>query len=127
LSPHNDEIQNNWLEDERLDDNESGHTTDEETAKYSLPSTYPEAGDACRDDSSCDPPSFYYPINIFLNEFDGRCTADCTQEGRHYVNPSDFENYDPNLVLDWPESSTGRLMLTDFFPCFDGEGENCGL
>jgi hypothetical protein len=48
---------------------------------------------------------WYFPLNIFLNPFDGRCTSDCAGEGRHYVNP--FE-YDPQEVLDWYTAYDGN-------------------
>ena len=37
----------------------------------------------------------YFPVLIFLNPYDGRCTADCRGEGRNYKNPI---SYDPNDV-----------------------------
>lgn len=66
--------------------------SDADFTRWILPSSYPELNSNefsypynFTEDSEFF--NFYYPINIFLNEFDGRCTADCRAEGRHYVNP----------------------------------------
>lgn len=94
---------------------------------------------------------YYYPVNIFLNEFDGRCTAECSAEGRHYVNPSlsdeteePFE-YNPWQVVAYRMATTEFMYWVDFLnvpidgtlpydlsyigylPCITGTESSCRL
>lgn len=121
-----------------------------------LPSSYPEQGafDGTYDFTNTTDQGFfhyYYPVNIFLNEFDGRCTAECSAEGRHYVNPSlsDGTNepfaYDPWKVVAYRLATTEYLYWADFvglptdgmliydtiyngiLPCATGDELSCAL
>jgi len=43
---------------------------------------------------------FYYPINIFYNEYLESCVSDCAAAGTHHVNP---QPYNPIDVLIWEQ------------------------
>ncbi len=60
---------------------------------------------------TADGKDIYFPINIFLNPFDGRCTADCAAEGRHYVNPF---SYNPKDVVDWEKAYRRDIPADNF-------------
>ncbi len=95
--------------------------------RWVLPSSYPEASDSFDGDFTFDDPDeenffqYYYPINIFLNEFDGRCTAECSAEGRHYINPSLSDetdepfSYNPWEVVAYRMATTEYLYWDQFF------------
>lgn len=128
--------------------------------RWVLPSSYPEDSDSFDGDFNFDDSDeenffqYYYPINIFLNEFDGRCTAECSAEGRHYINPSlsdetdDPFNYNPWEVVAYRMATTeylywdqfvggpvdGSLFYVDpsgpyngLLPCVNGSEHSCTL
>jgi len=72
-------------------------------------------------------PYYYQPINIFLNEYDGKCTSDCRAEGRNFVNPVGYEDYNPINVIDYVAKIKTLVKSgnTALIPCFQGNLDAC--
>ena len=110
--------------------NEDGHRC-EQCHYFDYPEENPRGnmngrGEKYLEDGSVDPESpaplelsggtDYTPYLIFLNPLDGRCTSDCSQEGRHYVNPFEFDRQATN---DWNNEFRYRNSDAEYWTPYD--------
>ena len=85
------------------------------------------------DDSNYDFGKFYYPINVFWNEYLGKCTSECSADGTHHINP---QPYNPIDVILWEQLwaadtndnrrfSPANLRRNLFYPEYNTNDPDC--